>query len=328
MNDSKKISAIIPVYNAEQYVGKCIDSILAQTHTDFEIILINDGSKDNSEQICTEYTEKYSNIKLINKENGGVSAARNTGVEHATGEYVSFIDADDTITPDYFETLFNCAQKNDADIVCCDFFEILNGQSVSMNTPKVLTPRLVDSEYELFFDLVDCKEAYGTSVWAKIIKTSLAKKVKFKPLSFGEDQIYMFDLFALNPKVYLVDYKGYYYIRNEDSVTVKSGDFSIKRNLDELEMHRYKFENLPTDAKALYPRFYDRYAASVSVLARTAAMQSSKAERSECRKKALEIIKDVKKHSNMISARTKIYLGLYQYMPWLYRWLLVLKDGK
>lgn len=328
MNNSEKISVVIPVYNAGGYIGKCLDSILAQTYTNLEVVLVNDGSKDNSEQICAQYANSYSNIKLINKENGGVSAARNTGVEHCTGEYISFIDADDFIAPDFCERLLMAAKEHDADIVCCNFFEILNGETVFINTAKVITPRLVTDVYELFFDLVDCKEAYGTSVWAKIIKTSFAQQVKFKPLKFGEDQVYMFDLFAIGPKVYLDDYKGYYYIRNEESATVKSGDFNINRNLDELEMHRYKLVNLPDAAKELHSRYYDRYATGVSVVARTAAMLNNAVERAESRKMVLSKIKEVRKNPDMIAIRTRIYLGLYQYLPCLYRLLLLFKDKK
>ncbi len=99
--DNPKISVIVPVYNVEQYLPRCIDSILAQTFTDFELLLIDDGSRDNSGKICDEYAEKDSRIRVFHKENGGVSSARNVGLDNTCGEYVSFIDSDDWIGPSF-----------------------------------------------------------------------------------------------------------------------------------------------------------------------------------------------------------------------------------
>ena len=248
---STPVSVIIPVYNAATYLGACLDSLLAQSHTDFEIILINDGSTDNSLQICRTYAQKDARIQVVNQQNGGVSRARNAGLTKASGDYIAFVDADDRLMPDYIERLYSDACTHNADIVCCNFIELLNGEIVEYNTPKVLQARLVTSMEELFSDFVACKEAYGTSVWAKIIRTDLARRATFRPLAFGEDQIYMFDLFTYNPKVYLSQYKGYYYIRNQSSATISRGELDMKRNRDELQMQRYKLDHLPQSLQAL-----------------------------------------------------------------------------
>lgn len=111
------ISVIIPVYNAEKTISKCIDSVLCQTYQDFEILLINDGSPDNSEEVCLKYAESDERVRYIKKENGGVSTARNRGINEAKGEYVSFIDSDDWIEPETLDVLFKSAKANNADIV-------------------------------------------------------------------------------------------------------------------------------------------------------------------------------------------------------------------
>ncbi len=115
-----KISVIIPVYNVEKYLHRCIDSILAQTFTDFELLLINDGSKDNSGKICDEYAAKDSRVRVFHKENGGASSARNLGLDNAKGEWVTFVDSDDWIAAEMYHNMLDKAKGEDADIVYCD----------------------------------------------------------------------------------------------------------------------------------------------------------------------------------------------------------------
>ncbi len=112
-----KISVIVPVYNVEKYLGECIDSVRAQTMTDWELILVNDGSPDNSDKICRDYASRDSRIKYIVQENAGVSAARNNGMKHATGDYLFFLDSDDAICPIFLEHAYNNAIGENADIV-------------------------------------------------------------------------------------------------------------------------------------------------------------------------------------------------------------------
>lgn len=124
------ISVIVPVYNAEKYLKKCIDSILAQTLTNFELLLIDDGSRDNSGKICDEFARKYSFIHVIHKENGGVSSARNLGLKKASGMFIAFVDADDWVDVDYLECLY---PTSDEDLVCCSFVVENNTNQTSEN---------------------------------------------------------------------------------------------------------------------------------------------------------------------------------------------------
>ncbi len=115
------ISIIVPVYNVEKYLHRCIDSLLAQTFSDFEILLVNDGSKDNSGMICDEYARKDSRIRVFHKENGGVSSARNMGLDNAKGDWIAFCDSDDWLDKRFLELMYDKAQIEQADIVMCDF---------------------------------------------------------------------------------------------------------------------------------------------------------------------------------------------------------------
>lgn len=137
----KKLSVIIPIYNAEKYLHRCIKSILNQTYTNIEIILVNDGSKDNSAKICEEYAKKNKNIIYVSKQNEGPGPARNKGIEIATGDFIGFVDSDDFIYKEMYFEMLREAVKNDADVVQCGYFKademgnILNEKSF---TDKVL----------------------------------------------------------------------------------------------------------------------------------------------------------------------------------------------
>lgn len=122
-----KVSVIVPVYNVENYIRKCLDSIISQTLKDIEIILVDDGSEDNSGKICDEYAEKDSRIIVIHQKNNGLSNARNTGLNIASGEYIGFVDSDDYIKSEMYSEMYQTAEKTDADMVLCNYSYDTNG---------------------------------------------------------------------------------------------------------------------------------------------------------------------------------------------------------
>ena len=130
MKKNNLISIIVPIYNVEKYLKKCIDSIINQTYKNLEIILVDDGSPDNCGKICDEYAKKDNRIKVIHKENGGVSSARNVGVENATGEYIGFVDSDDYIEKDMYEVLINNLKKENADISIISNYEVYKNKII------------------------------------------------------------------------------------------------------------------------------------------------------------------------------------------------------
>ena len=164
-----KLSVIVPVYNVEQYIHKCVDSILSQTYADFELVLVNDGSPDNCGKICDEYASKDNRVKVIHKKNGGVSEARNVGLDVATGEYISFIDPDDWIDKDMYEQTIGYMDDNDLDIVCFDVEEVRTNKSFvryKYNGDKSFTSH--EALYEILIDGIDnspCNKIYKKYTW-------------------------------------------------------------------------------------------------------------------------------------------------------------------
>lgn len=185
-----ELSIIVPVYKVEKYLPKCIDSILAQTFKDFELILIDDGSPDNCGKICDEYAEKDNRIVVIHQENAGVSAARNAGLDIATGTYIGFVDSDDWIEPDMYEVLINTAKCKNADVAVCGFNVYTNEAALNEST------HLVEGEYDrnsLLFDLFGKPCKLGGSCCNRIFLCSKIADIRFpKGLTIAEDRLYLF----------------------------------------------------------------------------------------------------------------------------------------
>lgn len=156
----KKVSIIVPVYNMEKYLNKCMDSLVNQTLEDIEIITINDGSKDSSLKILNEYKEKYPNkVVIINQENQGISVARNNGINAATGKYIGFVDSDDYVKTDMFEKLYKKIEKTKSDIVICDY------EKYFMNTEEF--------KYVNVVDYIKCDSLYSD--------TSIINNIDYSP---------------------------------------------------------------------------------------------------------------------------------------------------
>lgn len=224
-----EISIIVPVYNAANYLQKCVNSILEQTYQDFEMILINDGSKDESEQICREFQKQDDRVHVYSQENSGVSVTRNNGIKYANGRYIVFIDSDDYVEKNYLERLYNLAIKTDADIVCCDYIIIEDGVRVGLDIHNTLKNRLIKSKREYVLDYVQKREFYSHSVWAKIFKKEIIADVEFPRIKYGEDTVFMMEVFKKSPVTVLDTFPGYIYVRNVDSATVSANSDKLNR---------------------------------------------------------------------------------------------------
>lgn len=324
MNET--ISVIIPVYNAESYLEKCLQCLQEQTYRQLEILLIDDGSTDRSIDLCMAYAAKDNRIRVIHQDNRGVGAARNAGISAATGDYLAFIDADDYVANDFFEHLHQDAVQQQADIVCCNLTELLNGEVVQLlSLPLVRASRRVTDLPSVYGDITGNQEAYWSCATCKLIRTAIAKKYQFPPLKYGEDQIYFFDLLKSKPVIYLDAYCGYYYIRNSASATMQQGSGSIARCKDELAMHKYKLEHLPECAASRKAQYHNLYAMAVHALARAVVISGDAQERRAYRKPLCDEIEKVFACSEALSFRSKLYLTLYRYSPWLYRRMVLLK---
>ena len=201
-----KISVIIPVYNVEKYLARCLDSVIAQTFSDIEIICINDGSTDNSAEILSEYAKKDKRIKIITQENSGLSIARNVGLEHISGQYVCFIDSDDWVDKNYLEVLFNLLSISGADIAMAGM-RLVNGDCTSDNT----TPNMVASDLG-----TKLNNFPNGSVCDKLFKTELfkANAIRFPCGRYYEDNIILLKLALLSSAVAFTNSVSYYYFMN------------------------------------------------------------------------------------------------------------------
>ena len=214
-----QISVVVPVYNVEKYLHRCVDSILSQTFVDFELILVDDGSTDKSGFICDEYAKKDGRIKTIHKENGGLSSARNAGIENSSGIYVCFVDSDDWVSNIYLEYLYSIIKKYDADIVSADYV-ITNAEKVdffSESKEKVIFGTENILKFYLEQDKINGKNDFPA--WIKLYKKSLFDSVKFPVGKFYEDNITNFKILNESVKYVKSSRIIYAYFQRQKSIT-------------------------------------------------------------------------------------------------------------
>ncbi len=180
------ISVIVPVYKVENYIRRCIESIQAQTYQDLEIILVDDGSNDNCPQICDEYALKDSRIQVIHQDNGGLSKARNVGLSVARGEYVAFVDGDDYIKPDMYETLLGILIRETADMVICSYDKVDENNSRIENESPICNESL--EGFDLFQKFANKKGWYYITVWNRLYKREIFDKICFPEGKMHEDE--------------------------------------------------------------------------------------------------------------------------------------------
>lgn len=230
-----KLSVIVPIYNVEQYIHKCVDSILSQTFADFEIILVNDGSPDNCGKICDEYASKDNRVKVIHKKNGGVSEARNIGLDAAKGEYISFIDPDDWIDKDMYEQTLGYMADNDLDVVCFDVEEVRTNKSFvryKYDGNKSFTAH--EALYEILIDGIDnspCNKIYKKYTW---------EGVRFPVGRRFEDVATIYKTFHNAKTVGYMRKAYYHYFRREGSAIALS--FDAQRRSENFIGYKERYE--------------------------------------------------------------------------------------
>lgn len=219
--DNPKISVIVPVYNVEPYLRCCLDSIVNQTYKNLEIILVDDGSPDNSGAICDEYASQDARITVIHKENGGLSAARNSGIEHAEGEFLCFIDADDMVHYSFVEVLHNACVRTGAKISVCNFCVAPQFLECTQTVPSVYTSKQISMKL--------CTDSTGTLsvTWNKLYASALFREIKFPVGRIHEDDATTYRLFWECTNCAVVSDVLYFYRQRENSIV--NSDFSEKR---------------------------------------------------------------------------------------------------
>lgn len=251
----KKISVIVPVYNVEKYLDKCLTSLVNQTLKDIEIIVVNDGTKDNSQDIIDRYAKKYKNIIVIKKENGGLSSARNDGIEKATGEYIGFVDSDDYIEYDMYEKMYQKAKTNDYDVVVCDLKYIYDDREVDAFS-NINNDLLTKEEVKTCFLNI------YPSVWNKIYKKELIKdnNILFKKGVWFEDVEFTYRLLPYINSIGVVKEKFYNYVQRDGAIT-RTFDERMYHYIDNLNgvVEFYKNNNFYNEYEKELEYIYVRY---------------------------------------------------------------------
>lgn len=303
-----KISVIVPVYNAENYLAACLDSILSQTYQDFEIILINDGSKDMSGQICDQYAERDSRIQVVHQDNHGVSYARNVGLSMINGDAVSFIDSDDTLEPDMYELLVKTTEEHGADISHCGYKHIVGDEIRLVHDTKRVIPQNRQEALDCFVS----GRLFGGGLWNKLFRAQLISEIEFREdLKINEDVLFNFEAFCKSNKTVFADYALYNYVaRFGTSAVFRTPD--EKKIKDSCEVSKLIYEKLK--GTNLNNVAAERYIRSLSGYYE----YCSKYSPSLCKSIAVTM-QEVYATAKQLGRNMKITVSLIKYCPWLYR---------
>lgn len=212
---SPLVSIIIPIYKVEPYLRRCLDSIVNQTYTNLEIILVDDGSPDGSPQICDEYAAKDNRILVIHKENGGLSDARNAGLDICKGEYISFVDSDDWVDKKYIETLYNTIIETGADISIINHCQFSSDETF-LPLEKFHTG--IFAGYNCLKQLIINNTIQHTLVWGKLYKKTLFNNIRFPVGKKFEDNYVSYQLYFFSKKIACKDIVLYHYLKRSDSI--------------------------------------------------------------------------------------------------------------
>lgn len=245
MRKMECISVIVPIYKVEAFLDRCVQSIVDQTYTNLEIILVDDGSPDNCPAMCDAWAEKDSRIRVIHKENGGLSDARNVGMALATGEYIAFIDSDDWIAPEMLEKLVYALQRDDSDIAAC---------TVQMVWEDDRPSELLTVQRSCILDREEAQRALlresllKQPVWYKLYRRDRVKDIPFEVGRYHEDVFWSYQAVGRAWRVSLIEDIGYYYFQRGGSIM---GEGYSLRRLDAIEAYERRYRYLKEHFPAL-----------------------------------------------------------------------------
>lgn len=256
-----KISVIVPVYKVEPYLRKCIDSILSQTFRDFELILVDDGSPDQCGEICDEYAENHDNVVVIHQTNGGLSAARNSGIDWAfansNSQWIAFVDSDDWLHPEYLSTLLDEAKKNNADLVVCDFVRVSDTEEIIEE--KHAFDELVTSDKDALFRYLYANWRIRPA-WNKLYRKMIFEELHFQVGKIHEDEFIVHHILHKCSKAAIIRQGLYFYRARPNSIVTSE---SSESRLDGLEaiLEEYEFcihHQLPCFEHVVYSEYMCR----------------------------------------------------------------------
>lgn len=306
---AEKISVIVPIYNVEKYLNRCVKSILKQTYKNIEVILVDDGSTDDSGKICDQLAEKDDRIKVIHKKNGGMSDARNAGLEIVSGEYIAFVDSDDWVSPVMFERLYATLKKYDTELVVCEpiyaYETYIEGRQLSGKSFEL-------SKREATELLIEDRK-FRSVVWNKLYDKRLWSDIRFPKGKHYEDVHIVYKIYDMCERIAFLDQGLYYYFQRSQSI-VHSVKIESHMELIYAVEERLKFLQLK------YPDMLPQLSASVIsavlIVYREAGIYQIKLD-TDTKKYMREKINSYKRKNmfRYLSPRMKIEYILYLLMP-------------
>ncbi|MDC6078319.1 glycosyl transferase [Limosilactobacillus fermentum] len=252
------VSIVVPIYNVQDFVEKCIKSILKQTFQDFELLLVNDGSTDNSIKVCKQYMHKDERIRILNKENGGLSDARNYGIDRAKSDYVVFVDGDDYVDERFIEELYKSITNEKSEIAICGYIGVTNDgemiNEVSLNEPNNLS---FITGKELLRYSYKPRGVVNEVAWNKIYKKEVFDGVRFTKGKYYEDSYILASLYWNIKKISLVKENLYFYVQRSGSIT--NSAISKKKVMDANELRLNRINFFYSKDRELYLLAVDEY---------------------------------------------------------------------
>lgn len=234
-----EISIIVPVYNVEKYISRCIESIINQSFSSFELILVDDGSPDSCGEICDYYAKKDSRIKVIHKQNEGLSSARNSGIEVAKGEYIAFVDSDDYIHRDMYKNLYDAAIKNKSDIVVCDYKKVYDSYEIDENIKLKPYESKNMTNIEALNKLYESDKGIYIVAWNKLYKKTIFNELRYNNGRIHEDEFIIHKLLYNSKVITYINLELYYYFQRPDSIMGQKG---LKSKIDIITAFKERME--------------------------------------------------------------------------------------
>lgn len=339
------ISVIVPVHNGEPYLADCIRSIQNQTYQNLEVIIVNDGSTDETAGICTELQKEYGNVKVITMNDEGVSMARNAGMDLAEGLFITFVDVDDRLRPDMLQILYDCMTETGSDVAGCHFFiwkDEAEWKKLSEAVPAVQMLQAGQDEkqpmisHEVYKTDTYVRKALlqgNSRCWSKLYRRSVVEKIRFRQgLSIGEDMLFLVDMLPFVEKISETAYPGYGYFQNSNGAMGREFTPAYMDQITCWEIAREKLSDMDSDE--------DLYAQVTSILmmgimltvGKIAVLPTPKRRAQEkylriCQEKLQEAML-VPGAYNKLSMGYKIKARMFQYLPKLYITLYHLKKER
>ena len=317
------ISIVVPIYNVEKYLNECIDSIIAQTYKNIEIILVDDGSPDSCPVICDNWKEKDYRVKVIHKENGGLSDARNVGIENAKGNYICFIDSDDYVEKNYVEELYNKIVTEEVKISQCGIKYVDDNHQIIKNVGYknncVLPGRKVIE------DSCDKHFTENEVVWNRLYDINLFKNLKFPKGKLHEDEYITYKLLYNEEKIAIVSNCLYNYRQSDNSIM--RSNYSLKRFYDFLEAYKEKIDYFKNKKDiVIHDMVIKSYLSNLSniYIKIKKSIQNPQSYLKSIKEEYKKYYKYIKRSKN-IGLKNKIKVSIFYFSPYIYTLLKTFK---